>query len=95
MKVYRHGDIIFREVSELPKGTVTNLGTKFEQHVETGKMHVLEGVRVEEVGAERFVTTLEDDCVVYHPEHPPLTLPKNKTFKVERVRTVEHHEYVD
>jgi hypothetical protein len=95
MKVYRHGDIIFREVSKLPEGSVTNLGNKFEQHGETGKMHVLEGVRVEQVGSELFVTTLEDDCAVYHPEHPPLKLPQNMAFKVERVRTVEHHEYID
>jgi hypothetical protein len=95
MRVYRHGDIIFREVKELPKGVVVECGNRFEQHGETGKMHVLEGVRVEEVGTQRFVTTFEDDCVVYHPEHPPLTLPPETIFQVERVRTVSQHQYVD
>ena len=97
MRVYRHGDVIFREVKELPKGEVKELGTTFQQHGETGKLHTLTGVKVVEVDwdglLQTLVTTPKEGGVVTHPEHPPLVLPPSTTFVVEKVRSVT--PYVD
>lgn len=93
IKVYRHGDIVFRVVENPPAGARV-IGSRFEQHGETGKMHVLDNVDVlavevpttPETAWEKFVRTY-DNPVVTHPEHPPLHLPPNQLFKVERVRS--------
>lgn len=88
MKVFRHGDIIFREVKGVPMGEVKNVRTTFEQHGETGKMHVLPKVQVIDIDWNTFITTPKEGGVVTHPEHPPLVLPADTTFVVERVRSV-------
>lgn len=58
MLVLRHGDIILREVKELPKGYKESLGSRFEQHGETGKLHVVEGVEVVQVDWDKYLLTL-------------------------------------
>jgi len=88
IKVFRHGDVIFREVEKLPEGTAKDKGTVFEQHGETGKLHTLTAVKVIEIDWRTFVTTPHGGGVVTHPEHPPLRLPGDTTFAVERVRSV-------
>ena len=97
MKVYRHGDVIFREVSELPEGGVTELGTKLERSGETGQLHVLDNVEVYEVDWDSdwrtFVKTMEAGGTVTHPEHPEMKLPPNTLFRVERVRSIT--PYID
>lgn len=97
MKVYRHGDIIFRKVNELPIGEVTKIGTRFERSGETGKLHVLDNVEVVEVDWDSewktFVQTTAAGGNVTHPEHPELKLPPNTLFRVERVRSIT--PYID
>ncbi len=88
MRVYRHGDIMFREVSALPKGTVKELGSTFEQHGETGKMHTVVGVRVVEIDYRKFLMTPAVAVPVTHPEHPIEWLPPDTILEVSRVRSV-------
>ncbi len=102
MKIYRHGDIIFRVVNKLPKGEVKELGNTFEQHGETGKMHTVEGVRVIEIGVPRarvgtqvidvdwrkFIVTPKTPVKVTHPEHPIEWLPADTILEVSRVRSI-------
>lgn len=87
-KVFRHGDIIFREVEKLPAGKIKSITNRFEQHGETGKLHVVENVEVTEIDWDKYLRTLQDEAEVTHPEHPILKLPSNTLFKVERVRSV-------
>lgn len=88
MRVFRHGDVIFREVKGVPMGTVTKVSTVFEQHGETGKLHAVKDVRVVEIDWNTFLTTPAEGGVVTHPEHPSLRLPPNTTFTIERVRSI-------
>jgi hypothetical protein len=95
MRVYRHGDVIFREVKELPKGVVVEQGDTFRQHGETGKFHEVKGVRSVTVADRPFIIMPEWPVPVTHPEHPIEWLPGGTIFGVERVRTVPQHQYVD
>ena len=97
MRVFRHGDIIFREVDGLPTGRVTKVGSRFEKSGETGQVHVLDNVEVVEVDWDSewrtFIKTMGAEGIVTHPEHPEMKLPSNTLFRVERVRSVT--PYID
>lgn len=92
MKVYRHGDIIFRVVDKLPDGKATAVGTRFERHGETGNVHTVADVEVIEVDWDSewrtFIKTSKEGSTVTHLEHPELKLPPDTLFRVERVRSI-------
>jgi len=93
MRIFRQGDIIFREVEKLPKGTVKHISDKLEVSGETGHLHVLTQVQVIEIDWNQFVRIPEEGGVMTHPEHPDLELPAGLVAKVERVRSVT--PYID
>jgi len=93
MRVYRHGDIIFREVGKLPEGEVKELGDTYQQHGETGKMHTVKGVRSVTVADRPFIITPVWPVEVTHPEHPVEWLPPDTILEVSRVRSVT--PYID
>jgi len=88
MRVFRHGDVVFREVEKLPEGKVTSTDDKLEVSGETGNLHTLTGVRVIEIDWNKFIEVPEDGATVTHPEHPPLELPPLLVARVERVRSI-------
>ncbi len=88
MRVFRQGDIIFREVEKLPEGKVTGEDDKVEISGETGHLHTLTQVKVIEIDYTKFVTMPEEGGVMTHPEHPPLELPPLLVARVEKVRSV-------
>lgn len=93
MRVFRQGDIIFREVEKLPEGKVTSTDDKVEISGETGHLHILPQVKVIEIDYTKFVELPEEGGTMTHPEHPPLELPPLLVAKVERVRSVT--PYID
>lgn len=93
MRIFRHGDIRFKEVEKLPEGEVTGEDDKLEISGETGHLHTLTGVRVVEIDWNKYVQVPEDGAIMTHPEHPPLVLPPGLVAKVERVRSVT--PYID
>lgn len=88
MRIFRQGDIIFREVEKLPEGEVTSTSDKLEVSGETGHLHTLTQVQVIEIDWNQFVRIPAEGGVMTHPEHPPLELPSGLVAKVERVRSV-------
>lgn len=88
MRIFRQGDIIFREVESLPEGKVTATSDKLEISGETGQLHTLAKVKVIEIDWNQFVEVPEGGATMTHPEHPPLELPPSLVAKVERVRSV-------
>ena len=88
MRVFRQGDIIFREVEELPEGEVTGTDDKVEISGETGHLHTVTKVKVIEIDWNKFVKVPEDGATMTHPEHPPLELPPLLVARVDRVRSV-------
>lgn len=88
MRIFRQGDIIFREVEKLPEGEVTSTGDKLEVSGETGHLHTMTQVQVIEIDWNKFVKVPESGAIMTHPEHPPLELPPLLVARVERVRSV-------
>jgi len=88
MRVFRHGDVVFREVEKLPEGKVTATDDKLEVSGETGNLHTLTGVKVIEIDWNKFVEVPEGGATITHPEHPPLELPPLLVARVERVRSI-------
>lgn len=88
MRVFRHGDVVFREVEKLPEGKVTSTDDKLEVRGETGNIHTLTGVRVIEIDWNKFIEVPEGGATITHPEHPPLELPPLLVARVERVRSI-------
>lgn len=87
-RIFRHGDIILREVDKLPEGKVTDENTGLSIKGETGHAHTLPKVKVIDIDLEKFVVVPDDGDTFTHPEHPPLELPPLLVAKVERVRSV-------
>lgn len=87
MRVFRQGDIIFREVEKVPEGEVKSTDDKVEISGETGHIHALVGVKVLEIDQSMFVEIPEEGATMTHPEHPPLELPPLLVARVERVRS--------
>lgn len=88
MRVFRQGDVVLREVEELPEGEIKSSDDKLEVSGETGNLHTLTGVKVVEIDWNKFVEIPEDGATMTHPEHPPLELPPLLVARVERVRSV-------
>jgi len=82
-RVYRQGDVIFKEVDGIPRWA-EKVGDRLVVEGETGNDHVLEGVTVYDGGREMYVE-LDRSAVVMHPQHKQLTLPAGK-YMVYRVR---------
>ncbi len=90
MRVFRQGDVVIREVEELPGGHVRKDNPDGEIRVtgETGHDHVLTQVRVVDIDWNQFIEVPEGGRTMTHPEHPPLELPGLLVAQVERVRTL-------
>ena len=88
MRIFRQGDIIFREVEKLPEGKVTGTDDKIEIAGETGHLHTLPKVKVIEIDYTKFVEIPDTGGTMVHDEHPPLELPPLLVAKVERVRSI-------
>lgn len=93
MRIFRQGDIIFKEVGKLPEGNVTGTSDRLEISGETGQLHTLTRVKVIEIDWNKFIEVPKTGAIMTHPEHPPLELPPLLVAKVERVRSVT--PYID
>ena len=94
MRIFRQGDIVFKEIERFPEGEITKEDDKIEISGETGQLHVLPKVKVIEINWNKLlVETPKEGGVMTHPEHPPLELPPLTKFEVRRVRSVT--PYID
>ena len=87
MKLYRQGDVLFTEISALPKGTRKKRNDATVAYGEvTGHSHALaaedrQAAEVLEIGDGLFVHVsnyglrIEGGATFVHEEHAPITLP--------------------
>ena len=87
MRVYRQGDVVLKQVNDLPKDAKP-VRRKLRMRGETGNPHVLEGNhKLYRSGGQLYVV-VEEPCRLVHPEHQ-LILVKPGVYRVERVRSFD------
>jgi len=85
MRVYRQGDVVLKQVNNLPKD-VKPVKRRLRIRGETGNPHTLEGGHKLYRSGGRLYVVVEEPCRLIHPEHQ-LILVKPGIYRVERVRT--------
>jgi hypothetical protein len=99
MKMYRQGDLLFKEVKCIPEGgKVRKSGHILEGEV-TGHVHrvaELEQAEVLEVGEGLFVSVSENGVSVIHEDHKTVELPpgnyevvRQREYSPEEIRNVQ------
>jgi len=88
-RVYRQGDVIFKEIDEVPSWA-DKTGDRLVIESESGNSHVLEALVFDD---GRYVE-VDKPSVVKHPQHRQLTLPVGK-YMVYRVRDYFRDEIGD
>jgi hypothetical protein len=81
VRIWRQGDVVVREASEIPKEAVLADATEIRIASETGNPHVLKAMQVFEMkdskgslqSGQRFAL-LEETSAMTHPQHAPLRL---------------------
>ena len=93
VRIWRQGDVIVREVSEIPSNTVRSETDEIKISSETGHAHVLKGGRVfvgknprdsQLLGQQQYII-LEEPSQMVHPEHAALQLSRGM-YRVTTVR---------
>jgi hypothetical protein len=96
METYRHGDMIFRKVEQVPDGEqmqladaeASQIASRWESRGGSGHTHAIATeVRTFKINFIPFVVIPMGGAMVVHPEHPALALPQG-TYMVDHVRSV-------
>ena len=81
VRIWRQGDVVVREIAEIPRGAVLAETTEVRIASETGNPHVLSPVQVFETQDARSsqqrgecYVLLDEASTMTHPEHAPLQL---------------------
>ena len=92
MKVYQQGDILFKEVKEVPRGDTKIIETGILAEGEaTGHHHRImpnKDVRAAQIGAALYVIA-HTAARILHEEHKEIMLPPGVYF-VDRVKEYDH-----
>ena len=90
MRQIQHGDVLFKEVKELPKGAKKlNTNVVAEGEV-TGHSHTIERASILELDRIMYVD-VTDVATITHQEHLPLTIPKG----VWQIGRVQEYDYIE
>jgi hypothetical protein len=74
VRIWRQGDVIVREVSEIPKNAVRSETDEIRVASETGNSHVLRGGKVFVSSEQQRYILLEAPASMVHPQHAALQL---------------------
>jgi hypothetical protein len=92
VKIWRQGDVVVREISEIPRGVVLAETTEIRIASETGNPHVLRAVQVFETKDARGTRSMREQYVLLdeastmtHPQHAPLQLSPGM-YEIKTVR---------
>jgi len=88
MKMYRQGDLLFKEVKAIPEGGKVRKSGHILEGEATGHIHrlaELEQAEVLEVGDGLFVSVGENGVSIVHEDHKTIELPPGN-FEVIRQR---------
>lgn len=98
MPLYRHGDVLVRQVSEIPTAAKKRLHLTLAEGEITGHSH-----RIAEVGAatlfekagQRYLNVTAEHATLVHEEHGPITLSRGcyliwqqREYSPQEIRTV-------
>jgi len=79
MKLFRHGDLLIREVLEIPGPAVFVAGNVIAQGEKTGHHHVLNGFsKIFQMKGETKYFEAKEDLTLTHQEHNTIKIPVGK-----------------
>jgi hypothetical protein len=84
MKLFRHGDVLLKQVEKIPKGLSRKKDNILVDGEVTGHAHRLMGADIM-IDAEKMFFEVVDSAKVTHEEHKTIELPKGK-YEVIRQR---------
>ena len=84
-KLYRHGDLLLRQVDEIPE-SAQQLSTNIIAHGENGNTHKLHGShQVYETTDKQILFTANQDVSLKHQEHNTLKISKGNYVVVHEL----------
>ena len=90
MKLFRHGDLLIREVLEIPGPAVFVAGNVIAQGEKTGHHHVLNGFgfsQIYQMNGEIKYFEAKEDLTLTHQEHNTIEIPVLDSYQAERRKT--------
>jgi hypothetical protein len=91
-KIWRQGDVVVSEVSEVPENAVCSDLSEIRIVSETGNPHVLRAAQIFEtrddrgnLGAQQQYVLLEEETAMTHPQHAELRIPPG-VYRIATVR---------
>jgi hypothetical protein len=90
VRIWRQGDVIIREVSEIPRDAQISESNVVKISSETGNSHVLKASRVfttlyRNRSMQLQYVLLDEPSIMTHPQHPTLHLSAG-TYSITTVR---------
>jgi hypothetical protein len=95
--LYRHGDVLIRQVFRLPNGVQKRSGATLAEGELTGHSHRFQqadAVQLWEQGNQLFLEIKEPSATLVHEEHQAIALPQG-IYRVWRQREYRPDAYVE
>lgn len=101
MKMYRQGDLLFKQVKQIPEGGKVRKSGHILEGEATGHIHRVAEMQLAEAevldcGAELFMKVTGDGVSIVHEEHNPIVLPpgnyeivRQREYSPEEIRNVQ------
>lgn len=83
MNIYRQGDVLIKQVAELPEGLKTQKGNVLVYGESTGHSHKLVGGSVKVKSDEMYIIA-NDGAKIVHEEHNTIDLPSGKYMVIRQ-----------
>lgn len=77
MKIYRQGDVLIKQVTDIPAGLKTSKDNVLVYGESTGHAHRLQGGSVKTKGDEMYIIA-DDGAKIVHEEHDTIELMKGR-----------------
>ena len=91
-KLFRHGDLLIRKVSSIPKTAILTSTNIIAEGEKIGHNHELKGSQqVFETLDEQLYFEAKQDVILKHPDHNTLEIPKGR-YIVEHQRRYDPFE---
>jgi hypothetical protein len=95
--LYRHGDVLIRRISNLPRGVQQHQGTTLAHGEVTGHSHRIERANLVQLwhqGNNLFLEVTAPSATLVHEEHKPIELPQG-LYRVWKQREYTPDSYRD
>ncbi len=95
--LYRHGDVLLRQITSLPIGAQRRVGATLAQGEVTGHSHRIQQAHAVQLwvqGSDLFLEVKEPTATLVHEEHRAIELPYG-LYRVWRQREYRPDAYVE